>query len=52
VTAIEGAAEIQTGAETVRLAQFETALVAGATGAYRISAVESSATLLRASVPV
>jgi len=52
LTAIEGVAEIDVGAETVRLRRFETALVAGASGAYRIRAAEGSATLLRVSVPV
>jgi mannose-6-phosphate isomerase len=52
LTAIEGVAEIEVGAEMVRLERFQTALVAGATGAYRISAAEGSAALLRTSVPI
>ena len=52
LTAIEGAAEIEVGAEAVRLERFETALVAGASGTYRVRAAEGSATLLRVSVPV
>ena len=56
LTAIEGAAEIHVGAEVVRLERFETALVAGATGIYRIHAAGGSAggsaTLLKVSVSV
>ena len=52
VTAVEGSAILETDAESVSLRRFETALVAGATGAYRIRAGEGSATLLRASVPI
>ena len=52
LTAIEGVVEVEVGAETARLERFETALVAGGTGAYRVRAAGRSATLLRASVPV
>lgn len=52
LTAIEGTAEIEVGNEAVVLRRFETVLVAGATGAYRVRAPEDSARLLRASVPV
>jgi len=52
LTAIEGVAEIEAGAEVARLERFETALVAGATGTYRVRAATGSATLLKASVPV
>ena len=52
VTAVEGAGVLETAAESVTLRRFETALVAGSTGTYRIRAAEGSATLLRASVPV
>lgn len=52
LTAIDGAAEIEAGAEVARLERFETVLVAGATGTYRVRAAAGSATLLKASVPV
>jgi mannose-6-phosphate isomerase len=52
LTAIEGVARIEVGDEIARLERFETVLVAGSTGCYRISAPDGSATLLRASVPV
>jgi mannose-6-phosphate isomerase len=51
LTAIEGAAEIEAGAEVARLERFQTALVAGAAGSYRVRAAGGPATLLRASVP-
>ncbi len=51
LTATEGAVEVEAGAELVRLARFETAVVAGGTGAYRVRAAGGSAALLRASVP-
>jgi mannose-6-phosphate isomerase len=51
LTAVEGVAEVRAGSEVVTLAQFETALVAGATGVYRVRAAGGSARLLRASVP-
>jgi mannose-6-phosphate isomerase len=51
VTAVEGMAEIRHGAERVGLSRFETALVAGSTGAYEIHSKDGQATLLRAAVP-
>jgi mannose-6-phosphate isomerase len=51
LTVVEGTAEVEAGAEVVRLERFETVLVAGSTGAYLVRAAEGSATLLRASVP-
>jgi mannose-6-phosphate isomerase len=51
LTAVEGTAEIEAGVEIARLERFQTALVAGATGTYRVRAVGGPATLLRASVP-
>jgi mannose-6-phosphate isomerase len=51
LTAIEGAVEIEAGEESVRLGRFETVLVAGSTGSYGVRALESSAALLKASVP-
>jgi mannose-6-phosphate isomerase len=51
VTVIEGAAELSCGSEMVRLGRFETALVAGAAGAYEVRAAERPTTFLRALVP-
>jgi mannose-6-phosphate isomerase len=51
LTVTEGAAEISCDGEAVRLAQYETALVAGGAGAYRVRAAEGDARLLRAAVP-
>ena len=48
LTLTEGAAELSCGGESVRLGRFETALVAGGAGAYK---VRGAAKLLRASVP-
>ena len=51
VTVVEGAVELCCGSETVRLDRFETALVAGAAGAYDVRAAGRPATFLRALVP-
>jgi mannose-6-phosphate isomerase len=51
LTVKQGAVDLQCGHEAVRLDTFETAVVAGAAGAYRIRAVDSSAALLRARIP-
>ena len=51
VTVVEGAVELSCGSETVRLDRFETALVAGAAGAYDVRAAGRPATFLRALVP-
>ena len=51
LTLTEGEAELSCDGETVRLARFETALVAGGTGAYRLRAEKGGARLLRAAVP-
>jgi mannose-6-phosphate isomerase len=51
VTVIEGAAQVEAAGEAVRLGRFETALVAGNVGEYRVRAPEGSAVLLKASVP-
>jgi mannose-6-phosphate isomerase len=51
LTVIEGGAEIRRGTEIVRLARFETALVAGEAGMYQIHGKDGPATLLRAVVP-
>jgi mannose-6-phosphate isomerase len=48
LTVTEGVAEISRGGESVRLAKYETALVAGAAGAYEVRAGEGGARLLRA----
>jgi mannose-6-phosphate isomerase len=50
ITVIDGVAEVSVRSERVRLEKFQTAIVAGATGQYRVCAAEESATLLRASV--
>ena len=56
LTTIEGAAEILAGDELVRLERFETVLVAGAAGAYRVRSAAGSAAgstaLMRVAVPV
>ena len=51
LTAIEGAAEIMCENEVVGLKRFETVLVAGAAGRYRVRQSGGPAALLRASVP-
>ena len=51
LTVTEGEAEVVCGEEGVRLGRFETALVAGAAGAYRLRAAGGPARLLRATVP-
>jgi len=51
LTVIEGAAELTCGHETTRLGRFETALVAGAAGAYSVRSLGGPATLLRARLP-
>ena len=50
-TMTEGAAELSCGGEAVRLGRYETALVAGCTGAYRIVAEDGGAKVLRTTVP-
>ena len=50
-TVTEGAAELSCGEESVRLGLYETALVAGDAGAYRVAAREGGAKMLRATVP-
>ncbi len=52
LTAIQGDAEVRAGEEVVRLAQYETLLVAGATGEYEVRAVGERARVLRASAAV
>jgi mannose-6-phosphate isomerase len=51
ITVTEGAAEVASGDERIRLGKFQTALVAGSAGAYEVSAVEGRVSLLRATVP-
>lgn len=51
LTSIDGAAEIVRGTERLRLDRFETAMVAGSTGAYEVRSRGGPATLLRAEVP-
>ena len=51
LTLVDGAAEISSAGESVRLARFESVLVAAGAGRYRIRAVDGPATFLRASVP-
>ncbi|HYP53741.1 MAG TPA: type I phosphomannose isomerase catalytic subunit, partial [Pyrinomonadaceae bacterium] len=51
LTTIEGESEISSGGETARVGRFETALVAGGAGAYRVRSLGASARVLRASVP-
>ena len=51
LTLTEGEAELFCDRESVPLGKYETALVAGGTGAYRVRANEGGARLLRASVP-
>lgn len=51
LTVVQGAVEVTCGRETARLQRFETALVAGAVGAYSIASLEAAATLLRAELP-
>jgi mannose-6-phosphate isomerase len=51
VTAIEGTAEIVCGNERAGLKRFETVLIAGSAGRYRIRSSSGPAALLRASVP-
>jgi mannose-6-phosphate isomerase len=51
LTVTEGAAELSRDGEAVRLNRYETALVAGGVGAYRLRAEGGGARLLRAAVP-
>ncbi len=51
VTVVDGAAEIRCATETVKLDCFETALVAGVAGDYRVASPNGTATLLRAAIP-
>jgi mannose-6-phosphate isomerase len=51
LTVIDGTVEVRIGSEMARLERFETVLVAGTAGAYRVCAAGESARLLRASVP-
>lgn len=51
LTLTEGRAELSCNGEVVRLDRFETALVAGGAGAYRLRAHADGAKLLRAAVP-
>lgn len=51
LTLTEGEVELTCDGEAVRLAQYETALVAGGAGAYRLRAGAGGARLLRATVP-
>ena len=51
LTVTEGRVELSCGGESVSLGKFETALVAGGAGAYRLRAGEGGAGLLRAAVP-
>ena len=51
LTVTEGRAELACDGEAVRLDRFETALVAGGAGAYRLRAGAGGARLLRAAVP-
>jgi mannose-6-phosphate isomerase len=51
LTPVEGAVEISCGDERVRLRCFETALVAGGAGSYRLRAEGPAAKVLRAAVP-
>ncbi|GGR08657.1 type I phosphomannose isomerase catalytic subunit [Deinococcus ruber] len=52
ITVVEGTAALVCGSERLELGKFQTALVAGAAGAYQLSAPEGSARVLRSSVPV
>jgi mannose-6-phosphate isomerase len=51
LTSINGSAEIVRGTEHLVLDRFETAMVAGSTGAYEVRSHGGPATLLRAAVP-
>ncbi|HEX7543564.1 MAG TPA: type I phosphomannose isomerase catalytic subunit [Candidatus Limnocylindrales bacterium] len=51
LTVVQGAVELTCGRETARLQRFETALVAGAVGAYSVASLDAPATLLRAELP-
>src|ERR1035437_9875524 len=51
LTVVHGAVEVTCGPETARLQRFETALVAGAVGAYSVASLDAPATLLRAELP-
>ncbi|MET0645934.1 MAG: type I phosphomannose isomerase catalytic subunit [Pyrinomonadaceae bacterium] len=51
LTVTEGRAELSCDGESVPLAKYETALVAGGAGAYRVRAETGGARLLRAAVP-
>ncbi|WP_425145391.1 type I phosphomannose isomerase catalytic subunit [Deinococcus sp.] len=52
VTVIEGEVELECGSERPTLTKFQTALVAGGAGAYRLRAAGKAARVLRSSVPV
>lgn len=51
LTVTEGGVELSRDGERVRLGRYETALVAGGAGAYRVRAAAGGARLLRAAVP-
>jgi mannose-6-phosphate isomerase len=51
LTVTEGRVELSCADETVRLGKYETALVAGRAGSYKLSAEAGGARLLRSSVP-
>jgi mannose-6-phosphate isomerase len=51
LTVIDGSATLTCGHETTRLDRLETALVAGAAGAYSVRALGGPATLLQARIP-
>jgi mannose-6-phosphate isomerase len=51
LTVTEGSVELSADGEALRLALYETALVAGAAGAYHVRADRDGAKLLRATVP-
>jgi mannose-6-phosphate isomerase len=51
LTVTEGSVELSSADETVRLDKYQTALVAGGVGAYRLRAGANGARLLRAAVP-
>ena len=52
LTSIQGEAQVRAGDEVVRLGQYETLLVAGATGGYEVRALGERARMLRARVPL
>jgi mannose-6-phosphate isomerase len=51
LTVAEGEVEVACGGESISLGRFETALVAGAAGAYELRAKSGAAKVLRANVP-